>query len=75
MLLGKNIHLLFQAVLQVYSTYLLTSLQQIKLKTMSEQNVSLETEFELEQLNRFLIQNPDKAHELAMNYYEDCLIL
>lgn len=43
--------------------------------TMSKQNVSLETEIELEQLQRFLIQNPDKAHELAMNYYKDCLAL
>ncbi len=42
---------------------------------MNPNSFSLEIEFEVEQLHRELAQEPKKAHQLALNYYKDYLVL
>ncbi len=42
---------------------------------MNHNYLSLEIEFEVEQLHRELVQQPKKAHQLALNYYKDYLVL
>ena len=37
--------------------------------------ISLELELSVEQLKRYLQQHPEKAAELAINYYEDFSVL
>ena len=42
---------------------------------MNNQPLPLESEFEVKRLKIYLEQNPEKAHELAITYFEDYLEL
>ena len=38
---------------------------------MSENNLALSSQFEIEVLRRFLEENPQKASELVLKYYQE----